>query len=49
MCFVTFSTKLLRDLQDGYMQKSQNEGIQITKERNLIGSKQEPEFLKNYF
>lgn len=39
MCFVTSSMKQLRDLLDEYMQRSQNEGLQITKERNPVANK----------
>lgn len=49
MCFVTSSMKQLRDLLDGYMQRSQNEGLQITKERNLVGNKKSQNFSKINF
>lgn len=39
MCFVTSSMKQLRDLLERYMQRLQNEGLQIIKERKPIGNK----------
>lgn len=49
MWFVTSSMKHLRELLDRYMQKSEDEGLWITRERNPVANMQELEFLKNYF